>query len=280
MNMSLITERAVVPSAVDDVAASIADLHRRISWLPDLRPSPDANALFTELVRLVVNTPDGFAAAVLGHPDIRTIAADLRDLASRAETELEFAWARRIAGAGEPETEMRRFPYLRNYRKLCRVECGLIEAAVDESPRSVAFLGCGPLPVTSLILADELGCVVVNIDRDESALTAAAEVTRAIGLRDVRFARADAEATDLAGFDVVVLAAMVGTTDAEKRAVLSHLRESMRPDAVLLVRGARGLRTLLYPPIHGDALTGFDVRAIVHPVSEVINSVVLARPAR
>lgn len=280
MNMSLITERAVVPSAVDDVAASIADLHRRISWLPDLRPSPDANGLFTELVRQVVETPDGLAPAVLGHPDVQTIVPDLRDLASRAETELEFTWARRIAGAVEPEAEIRRFPYVRNYGKLCRVECGLIDAVLDDAPRSVAFVGCGALPVTSLMLGSELGCEVVNIDRDRATLDAAAGVARALGLSDTRFVEADAAAVDLTDFDVVLLAAMVGTTEAEKRAVLSHLRESMRPDAVLLARSARGLRTLLYPPIQDDALAGFDVRAVVHPVSEVINSVVLARPAR
>lgn len=280
MNMSLITERAVVPSAVDDVAASIADLHRRISWLPGLRPSPATNELFTALVRLVVDTPDGVAPAVLEHPDVRVLASDLRDLASRAETELEFTWARQIAGAAEPEAEIRRFPYVRNYRKLCRVECGLLDAALDDAPRSVAFIGCGALPVTSLMLGAELGCEVVNIDRDRAALDAAAGVVRALGLSDTRFVEADAASVDLSGVDVVLLAAMVGATEAEKRAVLSHLRESMRSDAVLLARGARGLRTLLYPPIQDDALAGFDVRAVVHPVSEVINSVVLARPAR
>lgn len=280
MNMSLITDSPGVGTAVDEVAASVVDLHRRISWMPDLRPSPDANSLFTELVRLVVDTPDGLAAAVLAHADVRTIAPDLRDLASRAETELEFAWARQISGSEEPGSEMHRFPYLGNYEKLCRVERGLIAAALDEPPRSVAFVGSGALPVTSLVLADEIGCELVNVDRDEQALDAAAGAVRALGLRNVRFAHAEAAATDVSGFDVVLLAAMVGTTDAEKRAVLSHLCESMRPDAVLLARSARGLRTLLYPPIQDEALAGFDVRAVVHPFSEVINSVVLGRPVR
>lgn len=277
--MSLITDDLVV-SPVADVAISIGELHEGILRLPDLRPSPQVDQLFTDLVRLIVKTPDSAVPDVLGHPDVRMIAHDLRDLASRAEGELEFAWARRIADGADPGAELLRFPYLGNYRKLCRVEGGLIEAVLDDAPRSVAFVGCGALPVTSLILAGGLGCEVVSIDRDQAALDAASEMAHALGRTDVRFGCGDALDADVSGFDVVVLAAMVGTTPARKRAVLSHLSRSMRPDAVLLARSAKGLRTLLYPPIEDDALVGFDVRAIVHPVSEVINSVVLARPVR
>lgn len=181
---------------------------------------------------------------------------------------------------GAPDAELRRFPYLGNYQKLCRVEAGLVDAALRNPPRRVVFLGCGPLPLTPLILSQYLNCHAVGIDRDETALAAATGIVRAIDAPDVDCRLADAAEADVSGFDVVVLAAMVGATDDEKRTILTHLAESMSPHAVLIARSAHGLRTLLYPPIPADALEGFDVRAVVRPVSDVVNSVVLARPVR
>ena len=51
----------------------------------------------------------------------------------------------------------------------------------------------------------------------------------------------------------------------------------MSPGAVLLARSARGMRSLLYPAIEPAAFDGFELQAVVHPVDEVVNSVVLAR---
>jgi hypothetical protein len=91
------------------------------------------------------------------------------------------------------------------------------------------------------------------------------------------FRRADVTDVDLGGYDVVILAALVGASGPEKRAVLGHLAASMSPGAVLLARSARGMRSLLYPAIEPAALDGFELQAVVHPVDEVVNSVVLAR---
>lgn len=51
----------------------------------------------------------------------------------------------------------------------------------------------------------------------------------------------------------------------------------MRPGAMLLARSARGLRTLLYPPVDLRAMPGFEVLEVVHPTDDVVNSVVVAR---
>jgi len=52
---------------------------------------------------------------------------------------------------------------------------------------------------------------------------------------------------DLRDFDVVYVAALVGATSSEKREIFRKVLERMRPGALLVVRTAHALRTLLYP---------------------------------
>ena len=69
----------------------------------------------------------------------------------------------------------------------------------------------------------------------------------------------------------------MGPTPIDKARAVAHLRTGMAPGALLLVRSARGLRTLLYPAVEPAALAGLDVLTTVHPTGEVINSVIVAR---
>ena len=146
----------------------------------------------------------------------------------------------------------------------------------------MAFVGSGPLPLTAFLFA-ATGVRVDNLDRDAGALAASRRVADALGVSGLEFVHADATAsgTTLDGYDLVVLAALVGRTPGEKARVIARLAEAMTPGSILLVRSAHGLRTLLYPAVDPGALAGFDVLGTVHPTGEVINSVIVARtPAK
>lgn len=255
----------------------LLDLHRRLAARPDLRPGPEVDGLFAELVGLVLSTPPEGAARLLDDPAVRAVQVELHALCSEGEYQLELGWARRIVASAAPWDELARFPYAGNYRQLSRMELDVLASVVDRPVRRVAFVGSGPLPLTSLLVAAELGVAVDNLDRDREAVALGERVARALGLARLAFHRADVAHADLGAYDVVVLAALVGATTAEKRAVVGHLAASMAAGAVLLARSAAGLRTLLYPALDAAALEGFDLQAIVHPVHEVINSVVVAR---
>jgi nicotianamine synthase len=235
------------------------------------------DALFGQLVHLVLTTPPEAATQVLRGADVGPLRRRLQQLCGAGEVELERAWADRIARSPRPADELARFPYLGNYRRLCRMELDTLAAAVDRPVRSVAFVGSGPLPLSSLLLADELGVPVVNLDRDAAAVAASRLVARALGSHHLAFRRVDADDADVSDHDVVVLAALVGDTPAAKRRVVRQLARTMAPGAALLARSARGLRTLLYPPLDLTDLAGFDLVTVVHPVHDVVNSAVLAR---
>jgi hypothetical protein len=52
---------------------------------------------------------------------------------------------------------------------------------------------------------------------------------------------------DLTAFDVVYLAALVGMTQEDKESVLVNIARGMRVGALMVIRTAHGLRSLLYP---------------------------------
>jgi nicotianamine synthase len=257
-------------------ADRIVHLADQLAALPHLRPGPRTDALFGDLVQAVLSAPDRHARDVLAHPEIERRRDTVRDLSARGETELEHAWAEHIATAPDARAALAAFPYLDNYHRLTALEVRLL-THTGNALTSVAVLGCGPLPLSALGYADALSCPVVGLDRDAAAVGRARQVAARVGGPTVRFEQADASDVSLHGHDAVVLAALVGETPSAKAAILRRVAGAMRPGALLLARSARGLRTLLYPPVDLGALPGFEVLEVVHPTDDVINSVVVAR---
>lgn len=257
-------------------ADRIVHVTDELAALPHLRPDPRTNALFGDLVQAVLSAPDRQARDILAHPEVDSRGSTIRDLSARGETALEHAWAQHIATATDPRAALATFPYLDNYDRLTALEVRLLTHA-GGLPKSVAVLGCGPLPLSALGYADALGCPVVGMDRDPAAVLLGQQVCAQVASATVRVEQADAVEVDLAGYDAVVLAALVGETTSAKATLLHRLASTMQPGAMLLARSARGLRTLLYPPVDLREMPGFEVLEVVHPTDDVINSVVVAR---
>jgi nicotianamine synthase len=267
--------------AVAQCAVAVRAVHDELAACRDLQPGPVVDAAFRRLVRLAVDTPHEQAEAVLAHPTLRDVADDLRSLCFLGEYQLEAAWARRIADSDDPTAELGRFPFADNYRRLRAMEREAVERLAEADGRSarVAFVGSGPLPLTAFLLAGE-GVRVDNLDRDAAALALSRQVAGALGVTGLGFVQADAggdDGVDLVGYGLVILAALVGRTPGEKAEVIAHVADAMAPGALLLVRSARDLRTLLYPAVDPGALAGLEVLGTVHPTGEVINSVIVAR---
>jgi nicotianamine synthase len=126
----------------------------------------------------------------------------------------------------------------------------------QENLRKFAFIGSGPLPLTSLCLVSSIysnlaEISVLNIDSSAHAISLSKTLCSQLGeyARGMSFLCSDASAPslDLSGFDVVYLAALVGTTQAQKEKVLQNVVRKMRPGALLVVRSADRLRGLMYP---------------------------------
>jgi nicotianamine synthase len=91
---------------------------------------------------------------------------------------------------------------------------------------------------------------IVNIDHDAAALAASTVLCETLGTwsHGMAFRCSDASSVvDLHTFDVVFLAALVGVAQREKEDIIVSVARRMREGALMVVRSAHGLRTLLYP---------------------------------
>jgi len=288
--LQLLVRQAAVNDDDDDeqvqaLVRKISGLAAAIAKLPSLSPSPEVNALFTELVTACV-PPSAVDVAKLG-PELQAMRARLIRLCADAEGLLETHYSDLLAAFDNPLDHLALFPYLSNYILLSELENGLLARHLPGPPPArVAFLGSGPLPLSSLVLAarhlpaasfDNYDICGEANERARRLVRADADLGARMAFRTSDVALLTREL--LASYDAVFLAALVGMAAEEKARVLEHLGRHMAPGAALVVRSAHGARAFLYPVVDPEEVrrAGFDVLAVHHPEGEVINSVIIAR---
>ncbi|XP_043696151.1 nicotianamine synthase-like [Telopea speciosissima] len=279
LQQSSICDEKYMPEEL--LIARIIQIHGSISKLESLRPSKLVNTLFTQLVKLCT-IPSSIDINNL-QEEVQQMRLSLINLCGLAEGLLELEFATILAKLPQPLQHLNLFPYYENYVKLASLEYNiLLENGVME-PKKVAFVGSGPMPLTSIVMATHhlQFTQFNNIDIDESAN----DVARRIVSSDVELEkRMKFETCDimevkekLGEYDCIFLAALVGMNKEEKVKILEHMRRFMKGGGSLLVRSANGARGFLYPVVDENDLLGFEVLSIFHPTNDVINSVVLAR---
>lgn len=151
------------------------------------------------------------------------------------------------------------FPYFDNYVDLSRMELSAIHAIKALTPHKIAFIGSGPLPLSSLCLCDALdkaharpgSTTVLNIDKNPQAISQSQALAKGLGKRaqgmEFLCHEAGSAPLDLRVFEVVYLAALVGMTQVEKEVCLINVVKGMMEGALIVIRTAHGLRGLLYP---------------------------------
>lgn len=253
-----------------DIAALAAQLAGT-----DLRPGRLVDDLFGRLVEAAVTTDAGDHGSDL----CPRLFCTVQQLCARGEGHLEWLWAERVLA--DPAV-VERFPYLDNYRLLAEAEYRAIRRSLDGPPGRLVFVGSGPLPLTAVLLSRaEPDLEITCVDRDAAAVRTGKAVAGALsgGSSKLRFVHADAGRFDYSGFDIAVLAALVGTRASDKAAVLAGVARSMRDGALLAARSvpADG-RRLLYPRIEPAVVpAGLAVLGEWAPPPGVINSLLLMR---
>lgn len=217
---------------------------------------------------------------ILNDPRITSILPKLRDLWAKAAGELEDSWASSILSAGTPKKGIQdpqtsitsenfsnngtlakellaSYPRLQNYKATIPVELGVISIAIGSFPSSIAMLGSGPLPLTSLSIMDFAaekghGMRILNIDVVPERIRSSEKIFSLLGQKysGVSHQVADAagdDLSDLSNYDAVYVASLIGNSDEDKIGVLRNTAKRMRKGAVLVVRSSSGLSRLLWP---------------------------------
>ncbi|XP_048321100.2 nicotianamine synthase [Ziziphus jujuba] len=279
--VSLQTSHFVSQISADLLIAEVSKLYASISKLESLRPSKEVNSLFTHLVKLCTLP---LVIDITSLPkEVQAMRESLINLCGRAEGLLELEFSTFLTKVPQPLNNLILFPYYGNYVKLANMEYKILHQNGVVSPKKVAFVGSGPMPLTSFIMATYhmKSTHFDNFDIDEKANELAGQIVASDGELEKRMKFETRNITDvkekLGEYDCVFLAALVGMNKEEKVKILEHIRKYMKEGGILLVRSAKGARAFLYPVVEEHDLVGFDVLSIVHPTNDVINSVVLVR---
>ncbi|XP_061348659.1 nicotianamine synthase-like [Gastrolobium bilobum] len=268
-----------IPSEV--LIAQFMQLHASISKLESLRPSKQVNSLFTHLVKLCT-LPSSIDIEALPQ-EVKNIRESLISLCGRAEGLLELEFSTFISHTPKPLNNLTLFPYYGNYVKLANLENKILKENGVVNAKKVAFVGSGPMPLTSIIMAIHHmeSTHFDNFDIDEKANEAARKIVASDAALEKRMKFETYDIMELrerlGQYDCIFLAALVGMSREEKVKIMGHIRKYMKEGGVLLVRSAKGARAFLYPIVEEHDLLDFEVLTIFHPTNDVINSVVLLR---
>lgn len=152
-----------------------------------------------------------------------------------SDYEIEKAFAEKLL-AGEAKLED--YPYFWSY--VSTIEA---EAALLRSPRKIAFVGSGPVPLSAILLAHRFPSADVDLfDIEPEALDIGTLVAGKVGVRLGRTVIQDiTKPTDLHGYDVVILALEAPPDRRGKRAALKRILSEVDPGAIVLIRGSAGI---------------------------------------
>ncbi|KAL7598679.1 nicotianamine synthase [Lactuca sativa] len=262
----------------------VCQIYDKISKLETLKPSKDVDTLFSQLVLTCI--PPSSVNILTLPKDIQEIRSKLIRLCGEAEGHLEAHFSTLLATFQNPLHHLDVFPYYSNYLKLSRLEYDILSehcSAQSWPPNRVAFVGSGPLPLTSIVLASyhlkETTFHNYDIDSLANSMASCLVAPDPDLSRRMIFHTTDImDVTDeLKTYDVIFLAALVGMDIVEKLKVVQHLAAYMTPGSILMLRSAHGARAFLYPVVEPQDLRGFEVLSVFHPDDDVINSVVISR---
>ncbi len=250
----------------------------RVLSLPQLTPSEEVNAAFTELVD-----------AVVAHGEEPLLCDENRrhqvqQRCAVAEGKLEQYWSGRIAESDSPWAELEAFPYHENYKELTRREIGLLGRTglrLCGCSSEVAMIGSGPLPLTGWWLHQLTGARITHVDASDEAIELSRGLAAALDWPgEFVTGPGQSVALDEVRYDAIYVAGLAGETLAAKQAIVDRVLPALKPDGRLLARGAYGARTLLYPGFDADALEGVRLMEEYHPTDNIINSVFVYKPAQ
>lgn len=231
----------------------------------DLSPdNPAISAALTELVDTVAQRHDmATVRAVVDAPEIRQIMKPMWQKLSEAEGAMEMWWAKRFNSArklhlekgmkkSDSDAALDDFWYRDNYTELTQLEvkhwAGQGKAPTKDS--HVVFIGSGPLPMTAIDLHLQTGANITCVDSDPEAVRQSRALLRKLNLdRAITVVEGKGEEVDYRGVTHAMVAALV---PEQPKTVAKVLADS--PNAMIGVRSASGLRTILYPPADTRAL--------------------------
>jgi hypothetical protein len=218
---------------------------------------------------------EGLAGLILDEPEIRCELPLIRGYYKTFFSIHEVHTARHLIDSSTPWQTFKSFPLYPRYEALVRSQ---MKAGRLKTGSRLAFIGCGPVPSSLILLSHLSGIRSVGLDTSRSAVETSRKVIRCLGLeKEIRIFQGDETLLEKLDWDMVLVAAMA----EPKERIFRNLRRIMlakgETKARVLFRTYTGMRAILYVPVSPVDTKGFKIVDACFPTGRVNNTTVVAR---
>lgn len=184
------------------------------------------------------------AQAVLCDPCILSILPDLRRGYLQCVYDLEKDFAQQLVS--QPD-DILLYPKFEQYRWRAFFEYYLFSIVFNINLDSVLFVGCGPLPLSSVIMTKYFGVRIDYLDRQQEAIELASLLIKKMNMmKHSKFYCSDIlDFYEIGKYTAIFVAGSVGDDEKHKSLILQHLKTHMKSGQHLLLRPPYLLEKLL-----------------------------------
>lgn len=214
------------------------------------------------------------AQLILKDPEIARELPTIRSYYTLFFNIHEMNLAEDIIGSHQPWKTLESFPLYPRYHSLIQNQ---INATRLTRKSRLAFIGCGPVPMSLILLSHLYGLKSVGLDISWQAAGLARRVIGHLGLRhDIEIVCGDETGLKDLKWDMALVAALA----EPKEQIFGNLRrilkkqDSKRP---VIFRTYTGMRKVLYEPVKKKDIRGFKITRQLAPTGRVNNTTVFAK---
>lgn len=247
--------------------------NRDLSKIAESNPA-ELYKIFSELDNVGhLNVSDDLCQALLRDPVISSILPAIYTSYTQFFSIHETKLARKILAYKEPWKMLKSFPLYARYEHMIKIH------VQNSSPIKVmAFIGCGPLPITLLFFSKLYGIRCIGIDQDPEAVTLARSCVKHFGLeKEISIVEGDENSLAELDWNSVLIAGLAEPKQRIFRNLHSIIKnqksDSEKPISVCY-RDYSGMRQLFYWPVKPEDLKGFRKIKEIYPDGKVNNTLV------
>jgi len=214
---------------------------------------------------------DSLGELILTDPEIAGVLPVVRSYYAAFFSLHELYQVRRMLASEDPRRVLESYPLYPRYQVLAATQGKALNLSSDDT---LAFVGCGALPISLIALQRLLNVRSVGLDVDPQAVSLARKCVDHLGLRN-EITIVEGDESQLAGlsFTAVLVAALAEPKARIFRTLRRVLRD--RGPVPVVYRTYTGIRAVLYQPVLAEDIEGFTVVGRIEPTGQVNNTQVV-----
>lgn len=186
----------------------------------------------------------------------------------------ELQLARDILASKNPWSVVSSFPLYNRYDTLIKNQ---IDAMTLTDHSRLAFIGCGSVPISIILMSGKYNLSCVGVDCSPSVVELASKVIDHLGLSEkVTILHGDESLLRTFGWNIVLVAALA----EPKKLIFYNIRQMIKEredEPLVIYRTYSGMKKVLYDSVKNADITGYKIINEIYPVERVNNTTVFAK---